>query len=40
VRVCLDGRRWRIEGPPLAELLEVVDRTEERLREGSLTETC
>ena len=39
-QVCLDGERWRTDGPPLAELLEVVDRTEERLREGSLTEAC
>jgi hypothetical protein len=39
-RVCLDGERWRTDGPPLAELLEVVDRTEERLREGRLTEAC
>ncbi len=39
-RVCLDGERWRTDGPPLAELLEVVDRTEERLREGTLTEAC
>ncbi len=39
-RVCLDGESWRTDDPPLAELLEVVDRTEERLREGSLTEAC
>ena len=39
-RVCLDGESWRTDGPPLAELLEVVDRTEEQLREGSLTEAC
>ncbi len=39
-RVCLEGERWRTDGPPLAELLEVVDRTEERLREGRLTEAC
>ena len=37
-RVCVDGESRRTEGPPLAELLEVVDRTEERLREGRLTE--
>jgi hypothetical protein len=36
--VCLDGEHWRTEGPPLAELLGVIDRTEERLREGGLTE--
>ena len=39
-RVCMDGERWRTDGPPLAELLEVIDRAEERLREGSLTEAC
>ncbi len=39
-QVCLDGESWRTDGPPLAELLEVVDRTEERLREGRLTEAC
>jgi hypothetical protein len=39
-RVCLDGESWKADGQPLAELLEVVDRTEERLREGSLTEAC
>ena len=38
--VCLDGKRWRTEGPPLAELLEVIDEAEERLREGDLTEAC
>ena len=39
-KVCVDGERWRSDGPPLAELLEVIDQTEERLREGSLTEAC
>ncbi len=38
--VCVDGESWRTDGPPLSELLEVIDRTEERLREGSLTEAC
>ena len=38
--VCVEGERWRIDGPPLAELLEVIDRTEEQLREGSLTQAC
>jgi hypothetical protein len=39
-RVCLDGEGWRTEGPPLAELLGVIDEAEERLREGSLTGAC
>jgi hypothetical protein len=39
-RVCVDGESWRTDGQSLAELLEVVDRTEERLREGSLTDDC
>ena len=39
-RVCVDGERWRTDGPPLSELLEVIDRTQERLREGELTESC
>ncbi len=39
-QVCLDGEQWRTDGPPLAELIEVIDHTEERLREGSLTEAC
>ena len=39
-RVCVDGESWRTDGQSLAELLEVVDRTEERLREGSLTDAC
>jgi hypothetical protein len=39
-RVCLDGERWRTDGPPLAELLGVIDEAEERLREGDLAQTC
>jgi hypothetical protein len=39
-QVCLDGERWRTEGPPLVELLGVIDEVEERLREGDLSETC
>ena len=39
-QVCLDGERWRSDGPPLAELLDVIDQTQSRLREGSLTEAC
>jgi hypothetical protein len=38
--VCLDGDRWKPDVPPLVELLEVIDATEERLREGSLSEAC
>ena len=39
-RICLDGERWRTDGPPLVELLEVLDETEDRLREGSLSGAC
>ena len=39
-RICLDGEHWRTEGPPLSELLEVIDETHARLREGSLSEAC
>ena len=39
-RVCLDGERWRTDGPPLSELLEVLDETRERLRRGDLSEAC
>ena len=39
-RICLDGEHWRTEGPPLKELLEVLDETHERLREGTLSEAC
>ncbi len=38
--VCLGGERWRTEGPPLSELLEVLDETRERLRRGALSEAC
>ena len=38
--ICLDGKHWKSDGPPLKEMLEVLDETEERLREGSLSETC
>jgi hypothetical protein len=31
--VCLEGDRCKTDGPPLVELLEVLDATEERLRE-------
>ena len=39
-RICLDGEHWRTEGPPLSELLEVLDETHKRLREGELSEAC
>lgn len=38
--VCLDGERWRTEGPPLCEILEVLDETRERLRDGRLSRAC
>jgi hypothetical protein len=38
--ICLDGERWRTDGPPLSELLAVVDETQERLRRGALSEAC
>ena len=39
-RICLDGEMWRTDGPPLSELLEVLDETQKRLREGDLSEAC
>ncbi len=39
-RICLDGEHWRTDGPPLSELLEVLDETHERLCEGTLSEAC
>jgi len=39
-RICLDGEHWKTDGPPLSELLEVLDKTHERLREGTLSEDC
>ena len=38
--ICLDGEHWRTAGPPLSELLEVIDETHKRLREGDLSEAC
>lgn len=38
--ICLEGERWRTEGPPLWELLAVIDETYERLRKGSLSDSC
>jgi hypothetical protein len=39
-RICLDGEHWWTDGPPLSELLEVIDEAHERLREGSLSGAC
>ena len=39
-RICLEGEHWRTDGPPLSELLEVLDETHARLREGILSEAC
>jgi hypothetical protein len=39
-RICLDGEMWRTDGPPLSELLEVLDETQKRLHEGDLSEAC
>ena len=39
-RICLDGEHWRTDGPPLSELLGVLDETQRRLREGELSEAC
>ena len=38
--ICPDGEMWRTDGPPLSELLEVLDETQRRLREGELSEAC
>ena len=38
--ICLDGEHWRTDGPQLSELLEVIDETHKRLREGDLSEAC
>ena|SRR5829696_761258 len=38
--ICLDGERWRTDGPPLSELLAVIDETLRRMREGSLSGSC
>ena len=39
-QICLDGERWKTEGPPLREILEIIDQTRKRLREGRLSEAC
>ena len=33
-RICLDGETWRTDGPPLSELLGVLNEAQKRLREG------
>ena len=38
--ICLDGERWKTKGPPLSELLAVIDGAQKRLREGSLSGSC
>ena len=38
--LCLEGERWYTEGPTLEEMLDVVDETRRRLREGRLAGTC
>src|SRR5829696_2256132 len=38
--ICLDGEHWRTNGPPLSELLTVIDETHKRLREEDLSEAC
>jgi hypothetical protein len=38
--ICLDGEMWRTDGPPLSELLGVLDETHRRLGEGELEEAC
>jgi len=39
-RICLDGEHWRTDGPPLSELLEVIDEAHVRLHQGCLSESC
>lgn len=39
-RICLDGEHWWSDGPPLSELLGIIDEAHERFREGSLSEAC
>jgi hypothetical protein len=39
-RMCLDGEHWLTEGPPLSEVLAVIDETRERLNEGKLSRAC
>ena len=39
-RICLEGEHWSTDGPPLSELLGVLDETYKRLRAGELSEAC
>ena len=39
-RLCLEGERWDTEGPTLEEILDVIDETGRRLREGRLARAC
>ncbi len=39
-RICMGGERWKTDGPPLQEILEVLDETQERLRHGLLPAAC
>jgi hypothetical protein len=38
--ICLDGEVWSTDGPPLSEVLEIIDETEARLHEGHLVGGC
>jgi hypothetical protein len=38
--ICLDGEVWNTHGPPLSEVLEIIDETEARLSEGRLVGGC
>jgi hypothetical protein len=38
--ICLDGEVWNTDGPPLSEVLEIIDETEARLHEGRLVGRC
>jgi hypothetical protein len=38
--ICLDGEAWSTDGPPLSEVLEIIDETEARLSEGRLVGGC
>jgi hypothetical protein len=39
-RMCLDGEHWWTEGPPLSEVLAVIDETQERLHRERLSGDC
>jgi hypothetical protein len=38
--ICLDGEVWNTDGPPLSEVLEIIDETEARLHKGRLVGGC